>query len=213
MMVKHMDKKYKLLLPKYLSFSRIMITPIIILLGIFKLNLLCIILTVLFASTSILDTLLSKLWKTVSNKRTKLDLLANKIFIIGIIASMMFNYNILIIILILEILISLINIFFYNKTNKIEILLIGKIKTVIITITIVVFMINYLTDINSICNGFSYASINLQILSCFYYIYFYIRYIKNKPSINNNLMHKSIMQDKSLEDTIILNDITNLEDH
>ena len=69
-----MDKKYKILIPKYLTYSRMIGTVLIILFGIMKFNLLMLIFTILISLTSIADTVLNKIWKVTSNKRTKIDL-------------------------------------------------------------------------------------------------------------------------------------------
>ena len=91
-----MDKKYKILIPKYLTYSRMIGTVLIILFGIMKFNLLMLIFTILISLTSIADTVLNKIWKVTSNKRTKIDLLADKIFVLGITCYLMFKYHILI---------------------------------------------------------------------------------------------------------------------
>ena len=203
-----MDKNYKILIPKYLTYSRIIFTPIIILLGIMKLNILMFIFTLIISLTSIGDTVLNKLWKVNSNKRTKLDLLADKIFVLGINGYFMFKYKILIITFMLEVIISIINIYFFYKKNKVHIVNLGKYKLLTYVICLLLFIINNNINILSICNGFCYVTINLQVLSIIEYVIYYISF--NKPSINNNEMHKKIMKDFE-EKTIILDNINDLE--
>lgn len=203
-----MDKNYKILIPKYLTYSRIIFTPIIILLGIMKLNILMFIFTLLTSLTSIGDTILNKLWRVNSNKRTKLDLLADKIFVLGINGYFMFKYKILIITFMLEVIISIINIYFFYKKNKVHIVNLGKYKLLTYVICLLLFIINNNINILSICNGFCYVTINLQVLSIIKYVIYYISF--NKPSINNNEMHKKIMKDFE-EKTIILDNINDLE--
>lgn len=202
-----MDKKYKILIPKYLTYSRMIGTVLIILFGIMKFNLLMLIFTILISLTSIADTVLNKIWKVTSNKRTKIDLLADKIFVLGITCYLMFKYHILIYIFILEIIISIINIYFYYKKNKLHVINIGKYKLTAYIICLILFILNSMINTISICNGFSYITINLQILSILEYIIYCINY--NKPTINDNSMHKEIMND--LDKTKVLDNINNLE--
>ena len=202
-----MDKKYKILIPKYLTYSRMIGTIAIILLGIMKLNVLMLVVTILISLTSIADTVLNRVWKVGSNKRTKLDLIADKIFVLGITGYLMFKYNILIIIFILELIISIINIYHVYKKNKIHVINLGKYKLTFYVISLAAFILNDITNILTICNGFSYITINLQVLSILKYIIYFINY--NKPSINDNNMHKEIMSD--LDKTIVLDNINNIE--
>ena len=202
-----MDKKYKIIIPKYLTYSRMIGTIAIILLGIMKLNVLMLVVTILISLTSIADTVLNRVWKVGSNKRTKLDLIADKIFVLGITGYLMFKYNILIIIFILELIISIINIYHVYKKNKIHVINLGKYKLTFYVISLAAFILNDITNILTICNGFSYITINLQVLSILKYIIYFINY--NKPSINDNNMHKEIMSD--LDKTIVLDNINNIE--
>lgn len=202
-----MDKKYKIIIPKYLTYSRMIGTIAIILLGIMKLNVLMLVVTILISLTSIADTVLNRVWKVGSNKRTKLDLIADKIFVLGITGYLMFKYNILIIIFILELIISIINIYHVYKKNKIHVINLGKYKLTFYVISLAAFILNDITNILTICNGFSYITINLQVLSILKYIIYFINY--NKPSINDNNMHKEIMND--LDKTIVLDNINNIE--
>lgn len=203
-----MDKKYKILIPKYLTYSRIIFTPVIILLGIIKLDLLMLIFAILISLTSIGDTVLNRIWKVSSNKRTKLDLLADKIFVLGINGYFMFKYKILIITFILELIISIINIYFFYKKNKIHVISLGKYKLTSYIVCLMLFILNNKINVLSICNGFSYITINLQILSILEYLFYFINF--NKPSINDNKMHTKIMNDLE-EKTLILDNINDLD--
>lgn len=211
-----MDKNYKILIPKYLTYARIILTTIIILLGIMKLNLLMCILTILASLTSIGDTILNKLWKVSSNKRTKIDLFADKIFVLGITCYLMFKYHILITIFILELIISIINIYFFYKKKKIHVINLGKYKLTSYIICLILFILNNMKNILTLCNGFSYITINLQLLSILEYVIYFIDF--NKPTINNNSMHREIMKNhidneimNDLDKTKVLDNINNLD--
>ena len=207
-----MDKDYKILIPKYLTYARIIFTPIIILLGIMKLNLLMLIFTILVSLTSIGDTILNKLWKVNSKSRTKLDLFADKIFVLGITCYLMFKNHILIIIFILELIISIINIYFFYNKKKIHVINLGKYKLTFYIICLILFILNNIINILTICNGFSYITINLQLLSILEYIIYFINF--NKPTINDNNMHRKIMNNldnNDLDKTKVLGNINDLD--
>lgn len=209
-MVIIMDKKYKIMIPKYLTLFRVIITPIILFLGIMKWYIAVIIIAVIAFLTGILDNILNNIWKVNSKSRIKLDLFANKVLLLGITGSLMFKYHILIITFILDLIISVINIYFYNKKGKMEVLKIGKWKDSLYAITLLSYLFLFISigklNINY---GFTYALINLQILSVINYLVFYLKY--KVPSIENNIMHQEIMNNDNLEKTIVLNDINTLE--
>lgn len=204
-----MDKKLQILIPKYLTLFRIFIIPIILFFYIINWYIPLIIVVIMTIISTILDNLLNKVWQVNSKSRVKLDLLANKAFIFTIIGCLMFKYHILIIIFILEIISSIINIYFYNKKNKIEILKIGKWKECLLLITIFTYILINLSFNINICNGFTYVVINLQFLTILKYLVFYLNY--KAPSIESNIMHQEIMQDESLEQTIVLDNISSLD--
>lgn len=205
-----MDKNYKIIIPKYLTLFRIIITPIILFLGIMKWYIPLIVVTILGFLTNILDNILNKIWKVNSKSRIKLDLFANKVLLLSITGYLMFKYHILIIIFVLDLLISIINIYFYNKTHKLEILKIGKWKECLYAFGIISYLLLFISigKLN-ICYGFTYVIINLQFLSIIHYLVFYLTY--KIPSIENNSMHQEIMKDDNLEQTIVLDNISSLE--
>lgn len=213
-----MDNKYKAMIPNILTISRIVLTPIIIILGLTKNYLPMVIVAVIAAITDLLDGTLARKWNVISLKGAKLDAIADKVFAIGIVGGLINKFNILIFILILEIILGLSNLFYHYKTNKTESLLIGKIKTTTLFITIIFCLLSLIIkNLNEIILGFGYVTINLQILSIISYLINFINNIKNKPSINDNEMHNEIMNndeyknDFDLEDTIVLDNIQELE--
>lgn len=215
-----MENKYKAMIPNILTITRIVLTPIIIILGLTK-NYLPMIIVTLFATiTDLFDGALARKWNVISLKGAKLDAVADKVFAIGIIGGLVNKFNILIYILILEIILGLSNLYYHYKTNKTESLLIGKIKTTSLFITIIICLISILfKNFDNIILGFGYVTINLQVLSILSYLFNFVDNIKNKPSINDNKMHNEIMNndeyksnlENELEDTIVLNNIQELE--
>lgn len=215
-----MDNKYKAMIPNILTMTRIILTPVIIILGLTKNYLPMVIVTVTAAITDSLDGKLARKWNVISLKGAKLDAVADKVFAIGIIASLVNKFDILIYILILEIILGLTNLFYHYKTNKTESLLIGKIKTTLLFIAIIFCLLSLIVkNLDNIISGFGYATINLQILSIISYFINFINNIKNKPSINDNKMHNEIMNndeykvdfEDDFEDTNVLDNIQDLE--
>lgn len=203
-----MDKKYKIYIPNILTLSRIILVIFISFFHIFNLNKLAIFLIVLASITDFLDGFLARKWNTTSISGAKLDTIADKVFGIVLLISLIFNNKMFIIILTFELLISLFNIYFYKKTNITKSLYIGKFKTTFLFITIIESYLGFVIDIAPfIQNGFIYSVINLQVLCLILYTMNYLNYKKNKPSINYNKMHKEIMEEK----TLILNDLKDIE--
>lgn len=205
-----MDNKYKMMIPKYLTLFRIIVVPVILLTSILKWYIPSMIFIILGILTNILDHILNQTWKVGSKSRTKLDLIANKIFYVGISLFLAFHYHLFFLVFLLEMLLSGINIYFYNKKNKMEILKIGKWKDIVFSITILSYFLLLLSCVKeNICNGLLFVLINTQILSILEYLLFYLSY--QNPTIENNTMHQSIMKDTTLEKTIVLDNVQELE--
>lgn len=195
--------KNKELILRFLTYFRIVCTPVILLFGIFNLNLLMLISIIFFGLTIIISIILNNIWKISSNIMNKLNLLADKIFVLGISIFLLFKYNIFICILILELFISIINIYFYYKKHKMYISNLGKYKLFAFIVSLILIVSNIYIPLNK---GFCYITINLQLLSIINYIIYFIDY--SKPSINDNNMHREIMD---LDKTIEIDNISKLE--
>lgn len=213
-----MNNKYRAMIPNILTITRIVLTPVIIILGLTKNYLPMVIITAIAAFTDLLDGALARKWNVISLKGAKLDAVADKVFAIGIICGLINKFDILIYVLILEIILGLTNLFYHYKTNKTESLLIGKIKTTLLFITIILCLSSLIIqNLNNIILGFSYVTINLQVLSIISYLINFINNVKNKPSINDNKMHNEIMNNdeyknnSDFENTIVLDNIQELE--
>jgi len=198
-------EKYKNNIPNILTATRLVLTPVIIILGLLGKHKTVIILAILCAITDLLDGKLARKWNVVSVYGAKLDTVADKVFAIGLTACFIKDFPILIISLILEIIIGLSNLYYYYKTKKTKSLMIGKIKTTFLFISIILAMFNSLFGMfGTIMEGFIYATINLQIL-CF--ISYLLNYNQNKKelTVEDNSTHNEIMNEN--EETI---EITNL---
>lgn len=205
-----MDKKYKILIPKYLTLFRFIVAPVVLLLSIMKWYIPLIILVILAFLSNLIDNILNRVWRVNSKSRIKLDLVANKSLILVIVGWLMVQYPILITVFVLECILSIMNIYFYNKTRKLEVLKIGKWKDVLLSITLLTYLFLFVSfGTLNISYGFTYATINLQVLSILQYFIFYITY--KIPSIESNTMHQKIMKEDYLEKTIVLNNIQSLD--
>lgn len=209
-MVKIMDKKYKIIIPKYLTLFRFIVEPVVLFLGIMKWYIPLIILVILAFLSNLIDNILNRVWRVNSKSRIKLDLVANKSLILVIVGWLMVQYPILITVFVLECILSIMNIYFYNKTRKLEVLKIGKWKDALLSITLLTYLFLFVSfGTLNISYGFTYATINLQVLSILQYFIFYITY--KIPSIESNTMHQKIMKEDYLEKTIVLNNIQSLD--
>lgn len=145
-----------------------------------------------------LDGKLARYWHVTSLKGAKLDDIADKVFSIGLLLSLVFRFKSLIIVLLLEILIGGLNYYYHVKTNNTETLMIGKFKTTFIFITIILYFISIATGgVGIINNGFRWVTINLQILCL---IKYYLNYYKitHKITVEEIEEHKKIMNDETM---------------
>ena len=203
-------KDIKKNIPNILTIARIVLTFIIVILGITNHIYTAIILTIIAALTDLFDGLIARKYNLETTIGAKLDAVADKIFAIGLIACIVTKYKILIILLLLEILLAGMNLYFHLKTNKTESLIVGKFKTWLLFLTVIFGIITiFVPKLNIILNGFSYATINLQILSIISYtLNFYNNINKKEITIEDNEAHQEIMND--LEETIVVDDLKEL---
>lgn len=205
--------KFKKTFPNILTAFRLVIAPIIIIFGLLGNVKVVLALTILGSLTDLFDGFLARRWKVVSQFGAKLDAVSDKVFAASLLLSLTRKINILIIIFILEIIIALVNLYFYQKIKKSETLMIGKIKTTSLFICIVLsFVFVFFNKLEFLLNGFVYMTLNLQILSLLSYILNCIDKIKkiNKPVLEELEIHKEIMEEKDDDDTIELDDIKEL---
>lgn len=198
-------------IPNYLSLFRLILAPIIIILGITKHFLPIMILIIMAALTDFLDGYLAKKWLVQSKKGMKLDIIIGKIFIISLLLSLSFQFHLLIIPLLLELIIAFSNLYYFSKNQTINILNIGKIKTVILFLLILVSFICIFKNLPTRWwNAFAYMAINIQILTLISYFTQYQNdcyeaKMKNETKKRNQRMddleNKTIMLDK-IEDLL-----------
>ncbi len=184
--------KIKVVIPNILTILRIILTPIIIVLGTTNHYNTAIILIIIACITDLFDGKLARKWNTVTEIGAKLDVVADKIFAVGLIACLLKKFNLFIPIIILEIFISIVNLYSYFKTNIIKSLLIGKIKTNSLFITVVFgFLCIFFNIFKTPTIGFIYVTINLQIITLINYI------ITVYDNIQNKKVEQAIVNDKN----------------
>lgn len=186
-----MSAKSKVIIPNILTISRIILTPIIILLLVSKHYTIALFFTIIACLTDFFDGYLARKFKTTTAYGAKLDALSDKVFVIGLILSLMFKFKILVFIMILEILIGLFNYYVYKNNKETKTLMIGKIKTNLLFGTICFcFLALKFKGINFLISGLGLATINIQILTLISYIVNYYDLLKNEE------LEKAIVKDK-----------------
>lgn len=150
-------------IPNILTFSRAL-APIIIIPTLLsnKLNI-AIIELIFFALTDLLDGKLARKFNCVSQFGVKLDAICDKIFELGIFIPAMIKYPILVINLLLEIAISYINLLSEAKRNHPISNYVGKVKTTLLSITLV---LAYIPNISKyFIWGAAFITLMLQIVA------------------------------------------------
>lgn len=121
----------------------------------------------IFALTDFFDGKLARKFNCVSEFGIKLDAICDKFFVLGITIPAIYKNKLLILILFIELLISITNILSESKGIKVRSTMIGKIKTTILSLTLV---ITYLNNKKKILLASSIITIIMQIITLIKYI-------------------------------------------
>lgn len=160
-------KGIKYQIPNILTFSRFLAPFLIVPFVLFNKLSIAVILLILFTITDFLDGRLARKFDCVSEFGIKLDAACDKFFVLGIMIPSIINYPVLIINLLLEFCISYVNIISEAKKNNPSSNIIGKIKTVFLSITLI---LSYVPNINYyIILGFSLITLILQVIALIKY--------------------------------------------
>lgn len=163
--IKH--NEFKKQIPNLLTLSRA-IAPVVviptIMLG--KLNI-AVIELILFELTDFFDGRLARKLDCVTDFGVKLDAVCDKIFVLGIMIPAIIKYPVLLINLLLEFCISYVNIASEFKNNNPKSNAIGKIKTVFLSVTLV---LAYIPNVDSV-----YVLL-LSIVTFMLQIWAYVKY-------------------------------------
>ena len=175
-------EKYKKHIPNILTSFRILLTPVIILLGITNHYKLLITLAIITALTDSIDGILARRWNVVSELGAKLDAIADKCLAIGLLIILIVKNQTFFYVLLLECLIAAINLYFYFLKRVSASLLVGKIKTWIIFITIILGFVGIVVPSIKV-DIFIYITVAMQIVTLICYLIYGIKtskFVKKK---------------------------------
>lgn len=177
-------KKY---LPNILTASRILFTPIVIFLGITNHYKILIAVAIVIAFTDFLDGYLARKWDVVSELGARLDVIGDKMLAIGLLIILIIKNQAFFYVLVLECLISVLNLYFYFRKGIAISLLVGKFKTWIIFITIILGFVGLVIPvISNYVNILVYATVVLQIITIISYLVYLIKAPSQKKKLNEN---------------------------
>lgn len=175
----------KKIIPNMLTILRILLTPVIIYLGIKELMVPLLILAIFVALTDFLDGKLARLWNVSTKLGAKLDAVGDKVLAIGLLIILVFHRHVFFYVLILESLMAIMNFCFYLRKGVVHSLLVGKLKTWIIFVTIFVGLLDIIFPrIYMPVSIFVFLTVVLQAVCIFKYIFFYFSIDKNVKKIN-----------------------------
>ena len=134
-------------IPNLLTFSRALAPLIVIPTIILGYVYLAIVELIIFEATDFLDGRLARKYNCVSEFGLKLDAICDKVFALGIMIPAIMKFPILIINLLLEVCISYINFTSFIKNNHPKSNSLGKTKTILLSITLILAYIPYVIDL------------------------------------------------------------------
>lgn len=168
-------KKY---VPNMLTFLRIIFTPFVIFLGLTNHYIALIVVAAIIAFTDAVDGFLARRWHVVSELGAKLDAIADKMLAIGLLIILIIKNSTFFYVLLLECCIALLNLYFYFKKRVSASLLVGKFKTWIIFITILLGFAGLVFQFN--VSIFIYITVILQVITLISYLIYGIQTTKLK---------------------------------
>lgn len=161
-------KEIKRQIPNLLTLSRGLAPIIIIPAILFNKLYFVIILLIIFALTDFLDGKIARKYNLVSEFGVKLDAVCDKIFAISLIIPAIINHGIFIFNFVMEIAISYTNLLSYTKGNNPRSTIIGKIKTALLSLTLI---LAYIPNMNNLVIFiFSLITIICQVITLIKYI-------------------------------------------
>lgn len=172
-------KNIKKYIPNILTILRIIFTPIVIFLGLTNHYKILIVIAMIIALTDAVDGFLARRWHVTSELGAKLDAIADKMLAIGLLIILIIKNHAFFYVLILECMIAIMNLYFYFKKRVSASLLVGKLKTWIIFITIILGFVGLVFP-NFSVNVFIYITVALQIITLICYFIFGIKTTKLK---------------------------------
>ena len=175
----------KKIIPNILTMSRLLITPLVIYLGVNNQIISLIIIAAFIALTDFLDGKLARCWGVSSELGAKLDTIGDKCLAFSLLIILIVDNRLFFYVFVLECLIAFFNIYAFYKTKIVESLLIGKIKTWFIFITILLGFLNMVfIHINLPVNLFVFITALLQMASLMQYMNAYAKNKTQKKRLN-----------------------------
>ena len=173
-------KEIKRQIPNLLTLSRGLAPIVIIPAILFNKLYFVIILLNIFVLTDFLDGKIARKYNLVSEFGVKLDAVCDKIFAISLIIPAIINHGIFIFNFVMEIAISYTNLLSYTKGNNPRSTIIGKIKTALLSLTLI---LAYIPNMNNLVIFiFSLITIICQVITLIKYINTDMEMDKNKKS-------------------------------
>ena len=173
-------KEIKRQIPNLLTLSRGLAPIVIIPAILFNKLYFVIILLIIFALTDFLDGKIARKYNLVSEFGVKLDAVCDKIFAISLIIPAIINHGIFIFNFVMEIAISYTNLLSYTKGNNPRSTIIGKIKTALLSLTLI---LAYIPNMNNLVIFiFSLITIICQVITLIKYINTDMEMDKNNKS-------------------------------
>ena len=185
-------KKY---IPNILTISRIVMTPLIIILGMTNHIWSLIIVAIIIALTDFFDGMLARAWKVTSKWGGYLDAIADKVLAIGLLILLIVRNNAFFYLFILECLISSLNLYAFFVKGISTSLLVGKIKTWFIFISIILGFVNILfPSITLSINWLIYATCVMQILTIISYFIYHFKKAKSNDTFSDYIEFYEIIE-------------------
>ena len=184
-------KKY---IPNILTSLRIIAIPFIIYLGITNHYKTLIVLAALIAFTDFLDGFLARKWEVTSLLGANLDAIADKLLAIGLLIILIVKNHGFFYVLLLECIIGLLNLYFYLKKGVGSSLLVGKFKTWIIFITIIMGFVGLVIPISNYVNIALYITVILQVITLICYIRFWLKFGQKKNLFDDYVEYYQIIE-------------------
>lgn len=171
------NKNYKKQIPNILTSIRLFSPFVLIPLFYFNKLKIAFIMILFFSLTDMFDGYLARKYQAVSTFGTYLDCLVDKIFALTILISLIIktninnNFYLTTIIIVLELIISIINIYAFFKDLKPKSTIVGKIKTIILfSLLTFLFLAKVISIPSLVIMIFNIITIVLQILTIISYL-------------------------------------------
>ena len=165
-----MMEKLKRIIPNILTSMRLVVIPFIILLGIYDKYKFLAIVGIIVALTDYFDGKLARKWNVCTEFGARLDAGCDKLLAMSLLIVLILKNKIFIYLLVLEGVISIINLIVFSKSRVTKSILIGKFKTWLLYITVIMGVINlFYPKINTLTIVAVYITLFFQIITAVLY--------------------------------------------